>query len=119
MTATTTKTLPFADKPHMREELRCWCDLFCLWRLCARPACRRARACRGDARRCFPRNFHLLPGGVQNWFAGLAEMQRDGKPFDDAMEALDTGDEGDALRDWFAAVAKSLGETDATPYRWW
>ena len=25
----------------------------------------------------------------------------------------------DALRDWFKAVAKSLDDVDATPYRWW
>ena len=87
--------------------------------MCAKPPCRRARACRGDGRRCLPRQFYLSPGGVQNWFAGLAEMQRDGKPFDDAMEALNTGDEGDAMREWFEAVAKSLGEVDTMPYRWW
>lgn len=119
MTDTTTAKLPFAGKPHMIEELRDWGNLLCLWRLCAKPACSRARACRGDARRCFPRQFHLLPQGVQGWFASLAEFQENGVPFDDAMEELDATDYGDALRDWCAAVSKSLGEERALPHRWW
>jgi hypothetical protein len=103
----------------MRGELRCWSDLFCLWRLCARPACRRARACRGDARRCFPSNLRLLPEGVQGWFNGLGRLQSEGLPFDDAMEELDATECGAALRDWYAAVAQSLGEVNTMPYRWW
>ncbi len=85
----TTQDKSVAGKPHMRVELRCWSDLFCLWRLCGKPACRRARACHGDARSCFSREIHLLPEGVRAWFDGLAEMQTEGLPFDDAMEELD------------------------------
>ena len=100
--------------------LRRWGDLMCLWRLCSRPACIRGRACKGDARRCFPRNFALLPEGVQAWFAGVGELQEDGVPFDEAMEELDTGEEGDAFRDWYAAVARSLGEPETPlPIQWW
>ena len=102
------------------EELRPWGNLMCLWRLCQKPACVRVRACRGDARRCFPRNFALLPEGVQAWFEGLGELQNDGVAFDDAMEELDAGDEGNALRDWYAAVARSLGEPEPPLLiQWW
>ena len=119
MTDTKTAKLPFADKPEMVGALRDWGNLLCLWRLCAKPACRRARGCRGESRRCFPLNFHLLPYGVQAWFEWVGEQQQAGVPFDGAMEELDATDLGDALRDWCAAVSKSLGGNDTLPHRWW
>jgi hypothetical protein len=118
-----TNTRPSSRPPGAEipaATLRHWGDLMCLWRLCARPACMRAHACRGDAQRCFPRNYPLLPDGVQAWFAGVGELQREGVPFDEAMEELDTGEEGDAFRDWYAAVARSLGEPETPlPIQWW
>jgi hypothetical protein len=102
------------------QALRVWGDLMCLWRLCAKPGCARARACRGNAWRCFPRNFRLLPDGVQAWFEGVGELQKQGLPFDDAMEQLNAEDEGAALRDWYGAVSLSLGEEKTElPWRWW
>lgn len=44
-----TKTPP---RLSTRESARLIANMLCLWRLCAKPICRRARACRGDARSC-------------------------------------------------------------------
>jgi hypothetical protein len=45
------------DKTAMRaadvsRDLRLAAELLEIWRLCGKSCCRRARACRGDARRC-------------------------------------------------------------------
>ena len=112
-------TNPERTQTSRIEELRDWGNLFALWRLCGRTACRRAGACRGDARACFPRNFALLPNGVRAWFAGLGQAQQAGHTFDEAVEWLDGTEAGDAFRDWHAAVAKSLGDEASLPVRWW
>ena len=119
MTDRNSEKTPSTGRPHSVAELRGFADLFCLWRLCAKPGCRRARACRGDARGCFSRQFHLLPEGVQGWLDELSELQQEGLPFDAAMQELDAMDCGGALRDWYAAVSRSLGEKDTLPIRWW
>src|SRR5688572_1998426 len=90
---------PRRDYP---ARMRPFADLLCLWRLCAKPACSRARSCRGDARVCFPRLGVLLPEGVQDWYDGVREAQAQGKPFNDAMAELDMTDAGHALREWYA-----------------
>ena len=92
-------------------------DLLCLWRLCAKPAC--SRACHGDARICLQRHGQLLPDGVQDWYDGLCDAQARREPFNDAMEALDATEAGDALRDWHEAVSASLGEKGGLEPRWW
>jgi hypothetical protein len=88
--------------------MRGWGDVLRVWRLCPRTACMRARACRGDARDCLPRHFTLLPHGVQEWFAGINAAQREGAPFDEAIEWLDSEGLGEALGAWCAAVEQSL-----------
>ncbi len=35
-----------------QTDLQCAAELFELWRLCCKSQCRRARACRGDAKAC-------------------------------------------------------------------
>ena len=108
-----------ADDKALAAELRVWVDILALWRLCAKPACRRTRECRGDARVCFPRNAGLLPEGVQDWYDGLCEAHDAGTPFDDAVAALNVTDAGHAFRDWHAAVSASLGGNETLPVRWW
>lgn len=100
-----------ADRSR-EESMRGWGEVLSLWRLCGNAACRRARICRGHARVCFPRNFVLLPEGVQAWFVGLGEAQENGLTFDEAMDWLDAVGAGEAFRDWNEAVAASLGEAD-------
>lgn len=44
---------------------RRYCDAFKQWRECAHKPCRRARACRGDARGCLARAIETVPRDVQ------------------------------------------------------
>ncbi len=90
----------------MKRSMRVWGDMLRIWRLCGRAGCRRAHACRGDARACFPHNFALLPEGVRDWFAGVGEAQKNDLSFDAAMERLDALPEGEAFRAWCKAVAE-------------
>jgi hypothetical protein len=48
--------------------LRFGATRLCLWRLCGKAACRRARSCRGDARVCL--------GLLGDWLAALEEEKR-------------------------------------------
>jgi hypothetical protein len=92
----------------MCRAVRGWGDVLCLWRLCVRNACRRARGCRGHVRTCFSRYFPLLPEGVRAWFAILAEAQTERLPFDEAMERLAGIPAGEAFRDRHESVKTSL-----------
>jgi len=95
-----------------RAALRDWSNLLMLWRLCGRPACRRACACRNDPRICFARNHALLPRDMQDWFATLGRCKTLGTSFDGALELIETSTIAGALRDWHAAVGRSVGWED-------
>jgi hypothetical protein len=43
------------------EAQREYCDIFEFWRLCRLKACRRAKACGGDAQLCLRRGFAQVP----------------------------------------------------------
>jgi len=104
------------DETLFVETTRGWGDVLCLWRLCPRAGCARAHACKGNVRDCFPRHFALLPQGVQDWFAGLGEAQKNGLSFDEAMGALDAEGCGAALRNWHEAVEQSLPKSAVTQH---
>jgi hypothetical protein len=70
-----TKTVTSPTDASLEKGMRVWGNALSLWRLCGNAACRRARACRGNVRLCFPRNFPLLPEGVRDWFEALAEAR--------------------------------------------
>ena len=97
-----------SEEQSFVDATRGWGDILRLWRLCPRTPCARARACKGNVRDCFPRHFKLLPQGVQEWFAGVGETQKEGASFDEAMEWLDAEGPGQALRAWYEAVEQSL-----------
>lgn len=101
-----------SDLAARAKAQRGWGNILGLWRLCGDAACRRARACRGDALVCFPRNINLLPQGVREWFTALGEAQADGLTFDEAMRSLEDTPESEAFEDWSAAVAASLKHPD-------
>jgi hypothetical protein len=46
-----------AAKAAQRE----YCNIFAFWRACRRKACRRAKACGGDALSCLKRGFAQVP----------------------------------------------------------
>ena len=99
---------PKSEEQNFIEATRGWGDFLLLWRLCPRAACGRARACKGNVRDCFPRHFRLLPQGVQDWWVGLGEAQKEGLSWDEAQEWLEAEGCGEALRNWHAAVEQSL-----------
>lgn len=88
-------------------DLRLVNDTLCLWRLCGKKACLRARACRGrDPADCGLRCRRLAPEGAQNFIEGIYETYGCGLTFEQVMEEL--ADEAAALRAWHAQVQRSL-----------
>ena len=55
-----------SDKDHETAAIALYGVLFAHWRDCNKPACRRAKACRGEAVQCFRR-----------WWRGLPEEKRE------------------------------------------
>lgn len=88
--------------------LRDWADLLSLWRLCHNATCRRARACRGEVRGCFRHNGALLPDGVCDFIAALAEAQEEKLTFGEAIARLRDTPSCEALAAWNDAVRASL-----------
>ena len=59
---------PAAAGPLAGAEAGVWRwtnNQFGFWRLCARPACRRARCCRGEPRACLNRHLPSVPQDVR------------------------------------------------------
>ena len=90
------------------EAIRGWNGVLSLWRLCGKPACRRARACRGAPLSCFRREFPLMPEGVRAWFAGVGQAQTNKLDADTAMEWLYSTPAGEAMTQWTEAVKASM-----------
>jgi hypothetical protein len=105
-----------SEQQSLIDATRGWGNILRLWRLCPRAACARARACKGNAGDCFPRHFKLLPPGVQEWWLGIGEAQKEGLSFDDAMEWLEAEGCCEALRQWYEAVDQSLAKSAATQH---
>jgi hypothetical protein len=88
--------------------IRGWNDVLALWRLCRNGACIRACACRGrDAQRCFHGHFALLPDSMIAWFEALADAQKQGLSYDQAIETMRDTLAEDALEEWHAAIGES------------
>ena len=64
------ETMKANDKKSREDALRFGADRICLWRLCGKSPCVRARACRGDARVC--------AGLVRDWLELLDIEKRAG-----------------------------------------
>lgn len=63
----------------LRRDLQLAAQLIELWRLCRKSRCRRARACRGDARRCCAM--------LADWYEAL-QLKDKRVSFAEAMERL-------------------------------
>ncbi len=59
--------------------LRFGADRLCLWCLCGSPACRRARACRGDVHDC--------AGRIADWLKAV-DAERNARPDFESIEML-------------------------------
>lgn len=99
-----------SNDTRREQELRAWNKILSLWHLCDNAACTRARTCRGNVRLCAPRNFALLPDGVQGWFACVAMGQEEGLTFDETLRRIDETSAAQAFEDWNTAVAAARGE---------
>ena len=67
------------------ESKRLIADLYCIWRLCGRAACRKARTCRGTPEDCLKRCMPLVPEDARMWVVALMEGKEFGEPFEVAL----------------------------------
>jgi hypothetical protein len=88
--------------------IRGWNDVLALWRLCRNRSCIRTCTCSGrDAQRCFHAHFALLPDSVIEWFYSLADSQKQGLTYDQAIEGMRDTLAENALEEWHAAISES------------
>ena len=67
--------------PEEVATFRKYCDWLALWRHCAEPACRRARACAGDPVPCFVRFDVDCPEPARTWVRiGIVAMEDGSTP---------------------------------------
>lgn len=104
-TNTDTKRSTRRSLIHARQ----WSDLYCLWRLCGKHACRRSHACKGDTRACF-RALPLVPPEALLFMKGFDEGHDEGLSFDEMLERNE--EEWAALKDWQELVMSTLPESN-------
>jgi hypothetical protein len=90
--------------PEIRV-LRAMSNMLCIYGLCGRRACRRARACRGEPRDCLRRYAPLVPEDAREGAKAMAWAGRRGLSFDDLLD--DARDDVLALADWAAGITAS------------
>jgi hypothetical protein len=95
----------------VRETARHISDLYCLWRCCGKPACRRARACRGDARACLTALPLVPPDAVL--FLKAMDQARGFFSFEEMMARNE--ETWQAVEEWREIVLSSLPENNARP----
>ena len=79
--------------------------LYCLWRLCPRTACRRAKACRGDGCTC-QTGLALVPSDALDFMAAFEQARDDKLHYDEMIEFC--ANELAALERWRDRVERSL-----------
>ena len=94
-----TDTTAWENNLERERALRFGADRICLWCLCGQPACRRARACRGDVRAC--------ANLILSWLAAIDEEQRAHPDFATLESQIETAEELRAYRAWRQAWAAS------------
>ena len=79
-----------ARKPALTEQesRRLIADLYCIWRLCGRAACRKVRTCRGTPEDCLKRCMPLVPEDARMWVIALMEHKELGDPFEHAWAVV-------------------------------
>lgn len=85
-------------------------ELYCLWRLCPRSACRRAQGCRGDDGKC-QAGLALVPPDALDFIARFEEARDDGLSFDEMVDFC--SDEIVALERWRDRVERSIARPRA------
>ena len=92
-------------KQYASPSARWLADLYCLWRLCGKTTCLRARACNGDLRHCL-RALPLVPHGARHFMVGFEHGREDQLTFDEMIDLY--AEELVALENWRALVMTSL-----------
>lgn len=80
-------------------------DLYCLWRLCGKPGCRRAQACRGAVHRCLP-SLSLVPVEALDFLESYEHGMRQGLTFEEVMARNE--DAWQSMEDWRSLVLSTL-----------
>ena len=78
-------------------------DLLCLWAFCGKPACRRARACKGNPRSCVTRFGPLAPEEARFGALALVQGAFDGVEREEVRQYESAAIA--ALEEWSARVA--------------
>lgn len=81
-------------------------DLLCLWALCGKPACRRARTCKRDPKSCARRYGPLAPEQARLGMLATLQGAQDGVGIDEVR--LHVPDDIAALEAWRAQVATAV-----------
>jgi hypothetical protein len=93
----------YYDSAHTTP--RWLCDLYCLWRLCPRSACRRARSCRNGDGKC-QTGLALVPKEALDFIACFEDARDDRLSFDEMIDLY--SEELAALERWRDQVALSV-----------
>jgi len=107
MTAITTSTAKPQRDDVETEALRRCSGLICLWGLCDKRACRRARAYRGEPRDCLGRYARLVPEAVRDCAKAIVEAKWQGLSFEEFYAETDA--DFAAYCEWLGAMEASLG----------
>jgi hypothetical protein len=80
-------------------------ELYCLWRLCPRTACRRAQRCRGDGYAC-QTGLALVPPDALDFIVAFEDARDEQLTYDEMIDVC--AEELAALERWRAQVNASL-----------
>jgi hypothetical protein len=99
---------PLTERHYREGPNAPWiCELYCLWRLCGRSACRRAQACRGNVERC-GRGLALVPQAALDFLPAFEAAREQELSFEEMIDVC--GDELYALERWRGQVGRSVAE---------
>ena len=90
------------DYPTLTPALRWTANALCLWGLCGKAACRRARQCRHHPEQCLARYAPLVPEEARIGVMALAQGRHDG--VGDEVVRMHAPVEIAAIEDWTARV---------------
>jgi hypothetical protein len=97
-----TETIDEANTPTLTADLRAASNLLCLWGLCGKAACRRARACKHNAHDCLDRYAPLVPEEARFGAAAMLMGKRDGVSYDEVRRHAPA--EIAAIESWIGLV---------------
>jgi hypothetical protein len=88
--------------PTLTHDLRAASNLLCLWGLCGKAACRRAKQCKRKADDCLGRYAPLVPEEARFGAAAMLMGKRDGVSYDEVRRHAPA--EIAAIESWIGLV---------------